>query len=668
MRGFDGLGQLALRLTDPRLQSVNLVGFGLKERSDEIVIRNQGVMPAGGDDGLEVIADLLPPVHKHPGAFELVEDVQGNELAFECGQQLMTDVRHLFTVTQSGKVVAGHPPPGLQGVVVCGKSLTEGGVGFEYGLDGGLSENAELGLGVPSAESEVAGPPGLEERIGPYAEARKVGRTGADLGLGDAADQMRLHILRFRVGGVVHITADVEIVIVCAHDLGLVHQSAVFGNFPLVGEDEVDLFDVLGAQFVLGLAFGVFAVGIDEEHLVLEGLGLVLVGHDHAGGDAGAVEEAGRQADDGLDHIVVDEDLTDQFFLAAAEQHAVGHDGGHVAVRLQAGQHVLHEHQVGLFAGLGAPFAETAGEFQRGAAVVLREGWIGQDPVELADLSVFQDQRVLQGISVFDGEAGNVVEDHVHVADRPDGAVGVLAIEGEVVGVLALLLHILVGLDGEAAGADGGIVDRVARLGLGDLHQQAHHFGGRVELAAFFARAVGKELDQVFVGRPQKVGKLEVVVDQHEPGLVEVIQQILPLLVGDLGLAFDGVEIDVVFEHPGQGVVFLFDGGDGLVEHVADVVLEVLQCRDKLAVRVDPGFMPAGTDRNEEGLAVGGLVFQQLRDETGLVLQMGEISLAQLLALAVEFVGEALEEKHPEDEFLEFRGVHLAPQDIGGFE
>ena len=99
------------------------------------------------------------------------------------------------------------------------------------------------------------------------------------------------------------------------------------------------------------------------------------------------------------------------------------------------------------------------GNFSVGAAVVLREGRIGQHAVELANLAVFQNQRVLQGVAVFDGEAGDVVEDHVHVADRPDRAVGVLAVEGEVVRVLALLLHILVGLDEETAGADGGVVD-----------------------------------------------------------------------------------------------------------------------------------------------------------------------------------------------------------------
>ena len=97
-------------------------------------------------------------------------------------------------------------------------------------------------------------------------------------------------------------------------------------------------------------------------------------------------------------------------------------------------------------------------------------------------------------------------------------------------------------------------------------------------------------------------------------------------------------------------------------------MLEVLQCRYPVAVLVDPGLMPAGAHRNEKRLAIGGLVFQQFLNQLGLVFQMGEILLAQLLALAVELVREALQKQHPEDEFFEFRGIHLTTQDVCGFE
>ena len=419
---------------------------------------------------------------------------------------------------------------------------------------------------IARAKGEIAGAFGLKQRSRTgRSNLAKSSCQGVNLALGYAADEVGLHIFRLRIGGVVHIAADVEVVVVGLDDLGLVHQAAVFGDLALVGEDEIDLLDVFGAQLVLVLAFGVFAVGVDEQHLVAQGVGLVLVGHEHAGGNAGAVKEAGRQADDGLDHIILDEDLADELFLAAPKEHAVGHDGGHVAVGLEAGQHVLDEHEVGLLAGLGAPLAKAIGELQGGPAVVLGKGRIGQDAVELADLAVFQNQRVFQGVPVFNGKAGDVVQDHVHVADRPDRAVGVLAVEGQIVGVLPLLLDVLVGLDEKAAGTGGGVVDLVARFGLGELHQQADDLGGGVELAAFLARAVGKELDQVFIGRAEQIGKLEVVVDQDELGLVEVVEQVLPLLVGDLGLAFDGIEVDVVFQHPGQGIVFVFDGGNALL-------------------------------------------------------------------------------------------------------
>ena len=78
--GLDGLGQLALGFGDGRLVRLNSVGFGLEIFGDEVAIGDQGVVPAGGDDGLEVEADLLPPVDENAGALELVEHAQRHEL------------------------------------------------------------------------------------------------------------------------------------------------------------------------------------------------------------------------------------------------------------------------------------------------------------------------------------------------------------------------------------------------------------------------------------------------------------------------------------------------------------------------------------------------------------------------------------------------------------
>ena len=190
---------------------------------------------------------------------------------------------------------------------------------------------------------------------------------------------------------------------------------------------------------------------------------------------------------------------------------------------------------------------------------------------------------------------------------------------------------------------------------------------GGVELATLLSRAVGEEFYEVFVGRAEEVGELEVAIDQHEAGLAKVIEQVLPLLVGDLRLSLDGVEVDVVFQHAGEGIVLILDGGDRLVEHVADVVFEVLERRDLVAVLVGPGFMPAGAHGHKESIAVGGLVFEELAEKLGLAGKVCVI-LPDGLALAVELVGEALQEEHAEDEFLELGGIHLSAQDVGGLE
>ena len=260
------------------------------------------------------------------------------------------------------------------------------------------------------------------------------------------------------------------------------------------------------------------------------------------------------------------------------------------------------------------------------------------------------------------------MEDHVHDADRPDRAVGVLAVEREVVGVLTLLFHVLMGLNEETSGTDRRVVDSVAGFRFSELDEQANDLAGGIELAALFAGTVGEELDEVLVGSAEQVGELEVIVDEDESGLAEVVQQIFPLLVGDLGLALHRVEVDVVLQHPGKRIVLVLNGCNGLVEHVADVVLEILQGRHEIAVFFLPGRVPTGSYGNKESLSVRNFLFKQLGDQVRLVLIVREGLHTELLAFAVELVGEPLQEQHTEDELLELRGVHLAAQDVGGLQ
>ncbi len=77
------------------------------------------------------------------------------------------------------------------------------------------------------------------------------------------------------------------------------HHAGVAGDFHLAGEGVHDAVDVLLAEAVLGAVLAEALGGIDHEDAFAGG-GVFLVEHDDAGGDAGAVEQVGRQADDAL--------------------------------------------------------------------------------------------------------------------------------------------------------------------------------------------------------------------------------------------------------------------------------------------------------------------------------------------------------------------------------
>ncbi len=177
----------------------------------------------------------------------------------------MADLGHfpaaVAGMAQLCKIIPGNGPPCLQGIAVGGQVLVESQIGVQDGLDGWLGVDYRAKGKVPRAF-------GLKQRGGFNIEFGKVGLLGLDLGLGYAADEVGLHVFRLRIRGVVYVAADVEVVIVTLDDFGLVDQAAVLGYLPFVGKDEIDFLDVFGAQFVLGFAFGVFAVGVDEQHLI----------------------------------------------------------------------------------------------------------------------------------------------------------------------------------------------------------------------------------------------------------------------------------------------------------------------------------------------------------------------------------------------------------------
>ena len=132
--------------------------------------------------------------------------------------------------------------------------------------------------------------------------------------------------------------------------------------------------------------------------------------------------------------------------------------------RSEHGEHVLHEHEVGLLAALGAEAeAEALLELQAVSRVVLRERRVGDDAVEAHELAALECAAARRACRSFANVGvGDAVQQHVHLADRPDAAVGLLPVEPQVLRVAAVLVDVLLRQDQHAARARAGVVDRHA--------------------------------------------------------------------------------------------------------------------------------------------------------------------------------------------------------------
>ncbi|CAB0686084.1 hypothetical protein FRC0061_00747 [Corynebacterium diphtheriae] len=130
--------------------------------------------------------------------------------------------------------------------------------------------------------------------------------------------------------------------LVAGHDLSEVR----YVNAVTHGID--DALDVAGTQVVVLTLLNKALRGVDEQHVIV--VALLLEHHDDCR-DTGAVEDVGRQANDGVDVVGLDEIAADVGLRAATEQHAVRQDDGKDAVGLDVEQLMQQEGVVGL--GLG---------------------------------------------------------------------------------------------------------------------------------------------------------------------------------------------------------------------------------------------------------------------------------------------------------------------------
>ena len=237
-----------------------------------------------------------------------------------------------------------------------------------------------------------------------------------------------LQVFRFAA---VDVAGQVEVVVVPG-DLLVAHEARIAGQLQLAGEHIDDLVDVALPQPVLGAVLDETLAGIHQED-PLAAAGRALVDHQDAGGDAGAIEEVGRQAYDPLDQTPLDQVLADLGFGVAAEQHAMGKDATASAGALERAHDVQ---QVGIVALLGRWDAKTLeapigilGRIEPGAPALVGERWIGHHVIELLELLALLEFGIGQGVALPDDCCGVAVQDHVHPRQAAGGRILLLPVE-----------------------------------------------------------------------------------------------------------------------------------------------------------------------------------------------------------------------------------------------
>lgn len=253
-----------------------------------------------------------------------------------------------------------------------------------------------------------------------------------------------------------------------------------------------------------------------------------------------------------------------------------------------------------------------------------------------------------QGVLVLQVGGADAVQQHIHLGDGPDRAVEFLPEQVGLAAVFAVLVDKFLGCYQHAAGATAGVVNIMLELWLDEPHHHPHHRARPIELAAFLARRIGKFANQVFVGRTQQVGELEVFIAQAMQA--EMGDELLQLDIGNLALADFAGEVDV-FENVVKADVVAFNPNECFAQQAADIGLT--RVVDQVAI--------ARFFRHPE-IAVLFVPTLILCRDFSICLRLAglDLELDHFFTPLFEDIGTALEEQHPEDVFFEFGGIHLA--------
>ena len=346
----------------------------------------------------------------------------------------------------------------------------------------------------------IAGAVGFEQSRSQLRADRPIITERIDVPRRDAAVQMTADVLDILGFLGIDIARQIEIEVVL-RDLVMRHQPRIAGVCFRVGEDVDDLMQIALTQPVLGAVLNEALAGIDHEDALADG-GVVLVEHENAGGNAGAVEEIGRQADDALEKAGANELGADHGLGATAKQHAVGQNAGAFACALERADDVQ---QIGVIALLRRRLAPLKalegidGRRQPGSPGLVGERRIGDHIIIGAELLAILELGRSERIAREDIRRRKIMQNHVHAGETGGGHVLFLPLQRD---VLARLCR---DLQQQRAGAAGGIISRGGRHGISGrnadhLGDDPTDFGRGIKLTLALAAFGSKVPHQIFVG------------------------------------------------------------------------------------------------------------------------------------------------------------------------
>ena len=182
-----------------------------------------------------------------------------------------------------------------------------------------------------------------------------------DIAGGDSAVEVGIDVLKILGLAGVDVAGEVEVEVVLGiGDFIVRDESREAVVFFLVGEDINDLVKITFAEAVLVAVLHEALAAVDHED-ALAGGGVFLIEDEDAGGDAGAVEEVGREADDALEVAGADELLTDDGLGIAPEEDAVRENAGAFALALHGTDDVEQKRVVTLLGRRDAPSEALVG-------------------------------------------------------------------------------------------------------------------------------------------------------------------------------------------------------------------------------------------------------------------------------------------------------------------